>query len=122
MKGFLGVGFVALGLLPILLMPALLQAQQVSPSPGPVCMARPSNNAGSPVLVIMVPAAGQAAMETRGFAARACSGDKTAFTNYRTRICHLANDAPAVVQGQFGQTYNAAPRELCDFANAIAGS
>ena len=94
---------------------------QTSP-PSPVCMARPGNDPESPTFVAVVPASEQTNMKDRGYSPRACLVDSSELAAYRSKVCHLANDVPAVVQGQFEQQYNISPRALCDMANTLAGA
>ena len=101
--------------------PALAQAATPAPSV-PVCMARPGANPDSPTFVALVPASEQGNMADKGFTARLCSVDSGELAGYRTKVCHLANDAPSVVQSQFEQEYNISPRMLCDMANQLAGA
>jgi hypothetical protein len=114
-------GFVIIPPASLFALPAPLRAQQDQAVSSAVCMARPGDSADSAVFVIVVPARAQSAMADRGYTPHPCSGDPEAFVNYRSKVCHLANDAPAVVQGQFVQQYNVSPRELCDMANALTG-
>lgn len=102
---------------------APVHAQQAAPtSIAAVCMTRPGNKPGSPTFVSLVPLSGQAGMADKGFAVRLCKFDPGGFAVYRAKVCHLANDAPTLVQSQFEQQYNITPRALCDMANTLAGA
>lgn len=95
-------------------------AQSGGTASSPVCMARQGTAPGSGLFVVVVPASAQAAMAGKGYALQTCSGDEGAMESYRTRVCHIANAAPAVVQDQFAYQNNVTARELCDLAGAIA--
>jgi hypothetical protein len=100
---------------------APVHAQETPPAAiSAVCMARPGSNPDSPTFVALVPASEQASMSDKGFSVRFCSIDSDELASYRTKVCHLANDAPPVVQDQFVQEYNISPRALCDMANLLA--
>lgn len=101
------------------LVPGKLVAQ--SSSPAPVCMARAGNNQDSPTFVAVIAPGEAAMMSGKGFVPHACQVDAAELATYRAKVCHLANDAPAEVQGQFEQQYNVSPRVLCDMANAVSG-
>lgn len=107
-------------LAPTLTAPAPVIAQ--SAPPAPVCVARPGNAPDSPTFVAVIPPGEQAAMAGKGYAPHACVVDPTELATYRAKVCHLANDVPAEVQGQFEQQYNISPRALCDMANTLAGA
>lgn len=115
-----GLAAVVLLLAPAMTVPAPVMAQSSPPSP--VCMARPGNNPESPTFVAVVPATEQANMTDRGYSPHACVVDPGELAAYRSKVCHLANDVPAAVQGQFEQQYNISPRALCDMANTLAGA
>lgn len=119
-RNMLRYAFALLAPVPFLVLPALLQAGQATAPTGPACMARPETNQDVAAFVIKVPASAQNAMAARGFASRPCAGDQNAFERYRSRMCHLANDAPIVVQNQFTQKNNVTPRELCDLATQVS--
>ena len=102
--------------------PSATAIAQTAPPPTTVCMARAGNNPDSPTFVAVIPASEQANMAAKGFALHACSVDAGELAAYRAKVCHLADAAPQVVQGQFEQEYNITPRALCDMANMIAVS
>lgn len=106
-------------LAPTLTAPAPVIAQ--SAPPAPVCVARPGNAPDSPTFVAVIPPGEQTAMASKGYAPHACVVDPTELAAYRAKVCHLANDVPVEVQGQFEQQYNISPRALCDMANTLAG-
>lgn len=107
----------------LLAVPAPILAQQASPTPpAPVCMARSGSTPDSPVFVAVVPISEQTSLADKGFTASPCLVDSNELASYRVKVCHLANDAPSVVQNQFVQEYNISPRALCDMANVLAGA
>lgn len=113
------VGLAVLAITPMMTVPAPAIAQ-ASPPPSSVCMARPGNEPDSPTFVAVVPASEQANMAGRGYALHDCSVDVSELATYRSKVCHLANATPTVVQSQFEQQYNISPRALCDMANTLA--
>lgn len=120
------IGAAAATMLPVAAMLAAILpgaqagAQSAGAASSPVCMARQGTAPGSGLFVVVVPASAQSAMAGKGYALQACSGDEGAMANYRTRVCHIANAAPAVVQEQFAYQNNVTARELCDLANAVS--
>lgn len=120
------IGAAASAMLPVAAMLAAIlpgaqaSAQSAGAARSPVCMARQGTAPGSGLFVVVVPASAQSAMAGKGYALQACSGDQGAMANYRTRVCHIANAAPAVVQEQFAYQNNVTARELCDLANAVS--
>lgn len=114
------LGLIALLTAPVATVPAPLAAQ--SSPPALTCMARPGNTLGSPLFVAVIPLSEQQAMTEKGFSPQNCVVDPGELAAYRTKVCHLANDAPAEVQVQFEQQYNVSPRALCDMANTLVGA
>ena len=114
------IGFAALAITPMMTVPVPAIAQ-ASPPPSSVCMARPGNEPDSPTFVAVVPTSEQANMADKGYTHHDCSVDASELATYRSKVCQLANETPAVVQAQFEQQYNISPRALCDMANTLAG-
>ena len=115
------IGLAVLAITPMMSMPTPAVAQASAP-PSSVCMARPGNAPDSPTFVAVVPTSEQAIMVDRGYTLHACLVDASELATYRSKVCHLANATPAVVQSQFEQQYNISPRALCDMANELAAS
>ena len=100
--------------------PSPLLAQ--SSAQGSLCMARPANDSDRSTFVAVVPQSEQQATADRDDAGQDCLIGPAELSAYRAKVCHLADEVPTAIQGQFEQEYNITPRALCDIANTLAGS
>jgi hypothetical protein len=58
-------------------------------------------------------------MTDRGFAVRPCAGKENQISEYRTKVCNLAQNTPQAIQSAINTAHKITLAELCAMANSL---